>query len=399
MKENEFSPEALAEARAIPEFPGGYEDITGCGAFAVDDPGIADPEDAISVESSGRFWRLGVHISLVSWFIDKGTALDREAQNRALSVYIPGKNTYMFPEELIRQKLSLSENRRSPVLSVFVDLDDDGNPMDLEIKVAQMRLSSRFTYRDLRGLFKNEPKIRALYSISVALSERRAMSGGGLIPIPYLKVYETNEGLTFERVDPKSPEQIMVTEPMILYNHILAGFLAKSRVPAAFRHQPEPHGRPPSPKNPLYPVKSLYALKRSHLSAKPLSHKGLGFSSYLQATSPLRRFTDLINQRQVLAVLENREPPYTLEELEALLPELEAKETETRRAQREAVRAAVLVHLDGKTTEGIISNKRKGGVVFLPDYIIQIPLGEEPEEIREGLRIAVKIRDGKAYIA
>jgi len=397
--DREFPPEALTEAGKIAEFSDGYEDITGCEAFAVDDPEIADPDDAISIQTSGRFYRLGVHISLVSWFVSKGSALDTEAMERAVSIYIPGKNTYMFPEGLIRERLSLSDQRTSPVLSLFADLDDDGTLSRVEMKLGRLRLSARFTYQDLTRLLRSEPRMRQLYSLSVALAERRAMSGGNLIPIPYLKAYETSEGMVFERIDPESPEQVMITEPMILYNHIVSKFLANAEVPGAFRHQSEPHGRPPSPRNPLYPVKALYALKKSHLSPDPKPHKGLGFSSYLQATSPLRRFTDLINQRQARALLEGKEPPYTGEELETILPELEIRETDARRTQREALRATVIAHLEDKTLLGVVSNRRKGGLVFLPDYVLQVPLGEEVEGMKEGLKLRVKIKNGKAYRA
>lgn len=397
--EREFPPEALAEAREIPEFSGGYEDITGCEAFAVDDPEIADPDDAISIQTSGKFYRLGVHISLVSWFVSKGSALDMEAMSRAVSVYIPGKNTYMFPEDLIRKRLSLSDQRTNPVLSLFSDLDDDGTLSRVEMKLTQLRLSARFTYQDLTRLLKSEPRIRQLYSLSVALAERRAMSGGNLIPIPYLKAYETTRGLVFERIDPESPEQVMITEPMILYNHLLSKFLANKGAPGAFRYQSEPHGRPPSARNPLYPVKALYALKKSHLSTDPKPHKGLGFPSYLQATSPLRRFTDLINQRQARALLEGKEAPYKREELKALIPELESRETDVRRAQREFIRASAINYLNGKILLAVVSNRRKGGLVFLPDYVLQIPLGEEVEGLKEGTKLRVKIINGKAYRA
>ncbi len=397
--ERAFSQEAIAEAGAVPSFSGGYPDITDCEAFAVDDPEIADPDDAISIRSFGKFYRLGVHISMVSWFIRKGSALDREAMARAVSVYFPGRSIYMFPEGLIREKLSLSEKRTGPVLSLFADLDDDGTLIRVEMKLAQLRLSARFTYPELAGLLKSEPRIRQLYSLSLALSERRAMSGGNLIPIPYLKASEADGEMLFERIDPESPEQLMITEPMILYNHLVSKFLATKGVPGAFRYQPEPHGRPPSPHNPLYPVKALYALKRSHLSPEPKPHRGLGFSSYLQATSPLRRFTDLINQRQALALLEGTEPPYTTEELAGLLPDLEEREADSRKTQRDALYAAVMANLEGKIVPGVVSNRRRGGMVFLPDYIVQVPVVEPPEGMKEGLRVRVKIKDGKAYRA
>lgn len=397
--EKPFSQEAISEAEAIPEFSGGYTDITDCEAFAVDDHEIADPDDAISIRSFGKFYRLGVHISMVSWFIRKGSALDREAMARAVSVYFPDRSIHMFPEGLIRKKLSLSEERTNPVLSLFADLDDDGTLIKVEMKLAQLRLSARFTYQELAGLLKSEPRIRQLYSLSLALSERRAMSGGSLIPIPYLKASEADGEMSFERIDPESPEQLMITEPMILYNHLMSKFLASKGVPGAFRHQPEPHGRPPSPRNPLYPVKALYALKRSHLSPEPKPHKGLGFSSYMQATSPLRRFTDLINQRQVIALFEGTEPPYKMGELAEILPDLEERETDSRRTQREALYAAVMANLEGKTVQGVVSNRRKGGMVFLPDYIVQVPIADDAEGMKEGLRVRVRIKDGKAYRA
>ncbi len=363
--------------------------------IAVDDPGTLEVDDAISLEPGREVHRLGVHVALVSSAVPKGSEEDREAFAKGVSVYLPGNYQLMLRESTVR-RLSLSTEGPRAVLSGYFDVDEDGNLKSFSFKVEEIQLSERMDYTSLRLLMRRDPWLRTLYLIAVSLSERRRMRGGNIIPLPFVRVLKGKDGWVFQRACPDDPDQVLVTEPMILYNATLAALLAREGVPAVYRHQPEPHGKTPSRRNPLYPTRAVFAIRRSGLSAEPKPHRGLALPAYLQATSPFRRYADLVNQRQALAFLRGKPLPYSKEEIEGMLAHLQEKEREAKRAQREAVRSLILEHLEGKVLRAIVSNKRKGGKVFIPEFVLEVPLMNRPEELKEGVWLRVRIEGGKA---
>ncbi len=365
--------------------------------IAVDDPGTLEVDDAISLEVGREVHRLGVHVALVAPLVPKGSQEDREAFKKGVSVYRPGDYELMLPAETVeRGSLSLREAR--PVLSGYFDVDEDGNIRAYAFRVEEVRLSERMDYPTLRLRMRRDPWLRTLYLIAVSLAERRRMRGGRIIPLPFLRVVKSKDGWLFQRACPDDPDQVLVTEPMILYNATLAALFARERVPAVYRHQPEPHGKTPSRRNPLYPTRAVYAIRRSGLSAEPKPHQGLALPAYLQATSPFRRYADLVNQRQAIAFFNGEPLPYSKEEIEGMLEHLKEREREAKRVQREAVRQLVLEHLEGKVVKAIVSRRRKGGRVFVPEFVLELPLVERPEELREGQWVKVRVEGGAARV-
>jgi exoribonuclease-2 len=166
---------------------------------------------------------------------------------------------------------------------------------------------------------------------------------------------------------------------MIMANWMSARFLADHGVPAIFRSQPEPKAR-------LYPGESdslfLNYMQRKQVSrviigAEPEHHSGLGVNAYVTCTSPIRRYFDLVTQRQIKSIL-NMNAPYTKEEILSVYQTLDQTIASVYKAQYLRQRYFLLKHLEqrkGEKTDAIVLEKRKDGYfALLKEYIIECKL-------------------------
>jgi exoribonuclease-2 len=173
---------------------------------------------------------------------------------------------------------------------------------------------------------------------------------------------------------------------MILANWLMAKFLVENGLPAIFRSQPEPRER-------LYKgdegtlfqnwMQRRY-LSRFVLDYKSGKHSGLGLDAYVTATSPIRKYFDLITQRQIRAVLD-LERPYTAEEIDELIQMLKIQMSNVARIQYGRHRYWLLKYLEqhiGRKEEAIVLNKRRNNYqILLTEYMIEcdLPLSSGPE--------------------
>jgi exoribonuclease-2 len=179
---------------------------------------------------------------------------------------------------------------------------------------------------------------------------------------------------------------MLVTELMILANWLMARFLVDNGQPAVFRSQAAPRQR-------LYEngEGSLFQnwMQRKQLSRFVLGtqgerHAGLGLDAYVTATSPIRKAYDLITQRQIRAVL-GLGNPYSAEEINGLLQNLEEPMSRVGRLQMRRHRYWVLRHLEGRIgekTEAIVLYRKRGSyLILLTDYLLEcdLPAGRGPE--------------------
>jgi exoribonuclease-2 len=169
---------------------------------------------------------------------------------------------------------------------------------------------------------------------------------------------------------------MLVAELMILANWLIGRFLKEHGLPAVFRSQPEAKER-------LYrgDSDSLFQnimqrrlLNRFVLSRKPEAHSGLGLDTYVTATSPIRKYCDLITQRQIRSAFE-LEAPYTDDEIEAIIRQLELPMSQVSRIQHRRVRYWILKYLEkrvGQKEEAIVLSKRRRSYqILIPDYMIE----------------------------
>ena len=171
----------------------------------------------------------------------------------------------------------------------------------------------------------------------------------------------------------------LVSELMIMANWLMAKFLAKHNVPAIFRSQPEPRER-------LYKGNqgSLFQnwmqrklINRFMLSHDPAWHSGLGLDAYVTATSPIRKYFDLVTQRQIRAVL-GLEQAYTKEEIDRIIQSLEIPMSQVARVQFGRQRYWLLKHLEkhiGDKCEAIVLYKKRNSYqILLPEYMVECEL-------------------------
>lgn len=284
-------------------------------AFSIDDAGTTEIDDALSVtELLDGGHRVGIHIAAPGLVIMKDDSLDQVARKRMSTVYFPGDKMTMLPESVI-QKFSLDEGAPRPALSIYVDIDEVGRPKPetLQMQAEMVPISANLRLEDIEHLvsedslgdesatypFRKELSIlwRAAKILHADRQEKRVANG--LRP-EQLGVSDPNalardfyfqikpEGDT-ERVEivPRQRGSILdtiVAEWMIFCNRASGQLLAEHGLPGLFRTQ------------------KGWGPLRTRMQTTPGPHEGLGLDYYAWCTSPLRRYSDLVNQWQLIAL-------------------------------------------------------------------------------------------------
>jgi len=200
------------------------------------------------------------------------------------------------------------------------------------------------------------------------------------ITVPEINVWLADDrSITVNKINRESPARMLVAELMILANWLSAKYLAENDMPAIFRTQPPPRER-------LYrgDEGTLYQnwmqrrfLSRFVLSPRADKHSGLGLDAYVTATSPIRKYFDLITQRQIRAAL-GLEQPYTSEEIDRLIQLLEVPMSNVPRVQHGRHRYWLLKYLEqriGDKEEAIVLKKQRNHYqILLSNYMIECDL-------------------------
>jgi exoribonuclease-2 len=169
-------------------------------------------------------------------------------------------------------------------------------------------------------------KLQAFSHLSRRLRERRLAQGGYELRLPEVWVIFGPQGdLQVMVEDQETESRQLVAEAMVLANTLAARLLADSGIPAIYRAQPEPREpiRQEEGKGLLELWRDRRRLSRVVMELKPQPHWGLGLPAYTFATSPIRRYLDLVIHRQVLALVTGLTPPYGRETLEQIIAVIE----------------------------------------------------------------------------
>ncbi len=268
-------------------------------AFSIDDAATTEIDDAFSVifRPDGST-RVGIHIAAPALGITPGSDLDRVAATRLSTVYMPGDKITMLPEDLIAQ-YTLAENRDCPALSLYVEVAPDHSILSLTTQADVVRIAANLRHETLEPLF-NEATIGGdgpeypfrrelewLFGFARQLEAARGKADQIQRNDFVFKVEgERVEILTRVRGNPIDK---LVSELMILANSRWGEMLADKGVAGVYRAQTGGKVR---------------------MTLKPAPHEGLGVSHYAWSTSPLRRYVDLLNQRQILAAARGEAPPH-----------------------------------------------------------------------------------------
>ena len=321
-----FSQDVLDEADAL-DVPAilrqpDRRDLTSAPTITIDDASTQDKDDALSLEVvSGEpttVYRVGVHIADGGALIAEGGAMDREADSRMATLYLPELQAAMLPPSLSHRAGSLLPGEERATLSLLADVTAEGDLLDWEVTPSVIRSRTALPYEEADAAILSEAHpwhdtLAPLNGLAETLRAKRERAGALMLDRSEMRVSVHDDGSVDVRVAQPSAAREMVAELMILTNSLLAEFCRDRELPAAYRSQKAPDLEDIPEEIPDGPLRRFLTFRRiapADLGSRPGPHAGLGLSAYLQATSPLRRYPDLVMQRQIGGFLERGEPPY-----------------------------------------------------------------------------------------
>ena len=288
-------------------------------AFSIDDSQTTEIDDALSVQglTTGTI-TLGIHIAAPALAVQPGSAIDKVARDRMSTVYMPGHKLTMLPDSVV-QHYTLAEGKNCPALSLYVQLDESS----FEIKSSETRLelvpiahnlrhdqldhlvsedwllgkasgAQNFDEKSAKAAYLLRETLSFLYRLATHLKMQREVVRGKPEtfnrPDYNFRVEKSGDApngdepveITVRRRG--APLDLMVAECMILANSTWGLLLAQYGVPGIYRSQA-----------------SLLPGVKVRMGTKALPHAGIGVRAYAWSTSPLRRYTDLVNQWQLIA--------------------------------------------------------------------------------------------------
>jgi len=356
-------------------------DLTDLSIMTIDGQSTLDFDDALSLQRlDDHRVRVGVHIVDVGHFISPDSLLDKQALLRASSIYMPDQKIPMLPPNLAEGLCSLIAGRRRPAISILIDLDDQAQVLDFEICASIIRVKDQLSYYDVNQMVADNSDIAALYDIAAKFRQYRLKQGAVQLSLPDVNIWITETGeINVNRINRESPSRMLVSELMILANWLMARFLRDRGLPSIFRSQPEPRERLFTGEN-----GTLYQnwmqrrlLSRFSLASDPEPHSGLGVDAYVTATSPIRKYFDLVTQRQIRAAL-GLEQPYSAEQISGIIHMVSEPMRQVTLLQRGRNRYWLLKYLEtriGQQEEAIVLTKRRHSYqVLLVEYMLECDL-------------------------
>jgi len=336
-------------------------DLTHLPAFAIDDEGSQDPDDALYAERVEEGFRLFVHVADVAALVGPGSPLDREALRRGANLYLPEGTVPMLPLA-VTEALGLGLKEVSPALTFELLVSPEGELLREDLYLSWVRVR-RLSYREALEVEALAP-VKAL---AEAFLRKRLAQGALDIALPEVKVRVEGEEI---RITPLPPyeSRVWVREAMLLAGYAAAHLALREGLPFPFATQEAPSHRVEGEG-----LAAMWAqrktLKRAQLKAVPAPHRGLGLPLYAQVTSPLRRYLDLVAHQQLRAWLKGERPLSQGEVLERV-GAAEAVADLVREGERRSKLHWTLLYLMEKGYEGpgILVERRGGqGVFLLPE--------------------------------
>ncbi|MDN3556382.1 exoribonuclease II [Halomonas maura] len=354
------------------------EDLTAEPFFTIDGEKTRDMDDALRIEPRAEGgWRLTVAIADPTAYVEEGHAADLEARTRAFTVYLPGQNVTMLPEQLADDLCSLWEDRDRPVLACALDIEADGSLGDYRFFAATARSHAKLVYDRVSDWLEGQgdwapsevvgEQLKALAALTEARADWRARHALVFKDRPDY-VFDLDEaGNVLEiRTEQRRIANRMIEESMIAANACCAHLLAEHVGHGIFNvHRAfEPEKAEAAHEfltaqdiavapEALTELPRYRELKRelegrddawldarlrrfqgfTSMSARPGPHFGLGLEAYATWTSPIRKYGDMVNHRLIKRVLKGEQAP--AEASQALTEQLTERRRLNRMAERE----------------------------------------------------------------
>ena len=375
------------------------EDLSFLPIFTIDGPMTRDYDDAISIRPVASGVEVGIHIADAAAFVFPDTPLDREAFERINSLYLPDTRIPMLPTMLSEDFCSLRQGKERLATSLLVRFDENDTLRDYRFSLSRIKVQRQLTYSEANELVTAQEDLGRLYRLCTRLRRRRIKQGALLLPLPELRIWiNSNNEIKIATLDREMPAQLVVSELMILANSLAAEMLATNSMPAIYRSQGKPQeivvGEGTDDLYLNY-LQRRY-LSRAELSVDPKPHSGLGMKAYTNWTSPIRRYMDLVIQRQLKSVVQGKTPVYTSEVLDPIISRITIGQSRTLQIKKEWTRYWVLKYFERqqiKFVDALVLNKgRRTYNLLIPKYLLEanMPL-EEGRGLNSGDHFRVEV--------
>jgi exoribonuclease-2 len=288
------------------------KDLTNLKTYIIDSNDPHEVDDAFSLEiKKGNIKNLWIHISNPCKLFLHGSNIDLEARRRNNSLYLTDQYIPMLPKDII-EKANLAQNKISETISAVIEFNDDGSINNYEIIEALIKPKYQLTYEDANEILELEPKeeyelieIKNLLEKSIKFRKKQ---GAIIFESNNSKIKLYNDKVVINKLEKTISEKI-VAESMILMGYVSSLFINKYNLAAAFRIQ-KINCNPSEILNRYKDSQIKYIILKqymgkSYITSKPGNHESLGLKMYVQCTSPLRRYLDLIIQRQIYNKINN----------------------------------------------------------------------------------------------
>ena len=361
------------------------KDLTSLKTFIIDSKNPKEIDDAISMEfHEDKPKYLWIHISYPAKSIKINSKIDIEARKRVSSLYLIDNYRPMLPEDIIYAS-NLKTNKLSESLSACIEFNENGSIKTYKILETKIKPNYELTYEDANEILDLEPiEEYELINIKKVLENSlnyRRKCGAIMFDTPYSKLSFVDGEVYFDKYESTSAHKL-VSEAMILMGFVISDFLIKNKIPAPFRSQ-----KINCDANEILRKNSSSLIKfsilkqfigRSFISIKPNNHETLGLKSYTQVTAPLRRYLDLIVQKQIYLFL-NKYPLIKEKEIDNLINEYKSKLREVNEIIKENKLIYLIKFFNKKNNELFkiifirwVNPKKNIALVYFPQYYLEI---------------------------
>ena len=328
--------------------------------ITIDDEETKERDDAFSLKKTDGKLEFAIHISDPSTLINRDSVLDKSARINSSSIYLPEKTVPMLPSHFISEFGSLDPLKHRLGLSLLIKTDLNYEIENWKIEPSLISTTRSITYEQASIALKNKENrdhemITHLWNFSNKQLSLRKRNGAINFQTQEISIKVNSDSeIEVAVLNSRLDSRIMVSELMILFNSLSAKFFIQNHIPAIYRHQPSPYLL----ENPDFDFNQtseneisknyhlIRNLPQTKLTSEPLPHYSLGLQSYLQITSPLRRYSDMLLQRQIIHFIYYSKYLYSLEDLKTLVYGTYSRTKDIKSVERERQKYWLIRYLE-----------------------------------------------------